>query len=148
MGFGYQSLVFAGSLAGSLALGGTPSRADVAVERDIGDYLIKAIQHCWNMPANTHSIARVQVSLNKDGSLAGPPKILGPVTTPPDKVAESAVRAIARCAPFPRLTSYAAHYDMWRDVILTFNPGEDSPGELPAADALDKLFEKYRKKAK
>ncbi|RWO50066.1 MAG: hypothetical protein EOS12_03955 [Mesorhizobium sp.] len=148
MGFGYQSLVFAGSLAGSLALGGTPSRADVAVERDIGDYLMKAIQHCWNMPANTHSIARVQVSLNKDGSLAGPPKILGPVTTPPDKVAESAVRAIARCAPFPRLTSYAAHYDMWRDVILTFNPGEDSPGELPAADTLDKLFEKYRKKAK
>ncbi|WP_206529155.1 cell envelope integrity protein TolA, partial [Mesorhizobium sp. M7A.F.Ca.CA.004.06.1.1] len=104
MGFGYQSLVFAGSLAGSLALGGTPSRADVAVERDIGDYLMKAIQHCWNMPANTHSIARVQISLNKDGSLAGPPKILGPVTTPPDKVAESAVRAIARCAPFPRLT--------------------------------------------
>ncbi|RUU10952.1 hypothetical protein EOD10_19705 [Mesorhizobium sp. M7A.T.Ca.TU.009.01.3.2] len=148
MGFGYQSLVFAGSLAGSLALGGTPSRADVAVERDIGDYLMKAIQHCWNMPANTHSLARVQVSLNKDGSLAGPPKILGPVTTPPDKVAESAVRAIARCAPFPRLTSYAAHYDMWRDVILTFNPGEDSPGELPAADALDKLFEKYSKKAK
>ncbi|RWN46980.1 MAG: hypothetical protein EOS03_11480 [Mesorhizobium sp.] len=109
---------------------------------------MKAIQHCWNMPANTHSIARVQISLNKDGSLAGPPKILGPVTTPPDKVAESAVRAIARCAPFPRLTSYAAHYDMWRDVILTFNPGEDSPGELPAADTLDKLFEKYRKKAK
>ncbi|AZV22289.1 MAG: hypothetical protein EOQ39_07395 [Mesorhizobium sp.] len=148
MGFGYQSLVFAGSLAGSLALSGTPSRADVAVEHDIGDYLMKAIQHCWNMPANTHSIARVQISLNKDGSLAGPPKILGPVTTPPDKVAESAVRAIARCAPFPRLTSYAAHYDMWRDVILTFNPGEDSPGELPAADALDKLFEKYSKKAK
>lgn len=148
MGFGHQSLVFAGSLAGSLALSGTPSRAEVTAERDIGDYLMKAIQHCWNMPANTRSIARVQISLNKDGSLAGPPKILGPATPPPDKVAESAVRAIMRCAPFPGLTSYAAHYNMWREIILTFNPGEDTSGELPAADVLDKLFEKYSRKTK
>jgi hypothetical protein len=148
LGFGRQSLVFAGSLAGSLALSGTPSRADVAVERDIGAYLMKAIQHCWNVPANIRSIARVQISLNKDGSLAGPPKIVSPVTPPPDKVAESAVRAIMRCAPFPGLTSYAAHYNMWREIILTFNPGEDTSGELPAADVLDKLFEKYSRKTK
>lgn len=120
----------------------------MAAQRDIGDYLMKAIQVCWNMPANTRSVARVQIRLNKDGSLAGPPKIVSPVTPPLDKVAEAAVRAITRCAPFPGLTSFAAHYDMWRDVILTFNPGEDSPGELPAVDALDKLFEKYSKKTK
>lgn len=100
------------------------------------------------MPANTRSVARVRISLNKDGSLAGPPKIVSPVTPPLDKVAEAAVRAITRCAPFPGLTSFAAHYDMWRDVILTFNPGEDSPGEPLAADAIDKLFEKYSKKTK
>jgi hypothetical protein len=143
-----QSLLFASSLAVSLALGGSTSRADEAVHRDIGDYLMKAIQICWNMPANTSSIARVQIHLNKDGSLAGPPKILGPVTPPPDKVAESAVRAITRCAPFPGLTSYAAQYDLWRDVVLTFDPGEDTSDKPLGIDAkaLDRLLEKNHKK--
>ena len=141
-----QSLVFASSLAVSLASGGSTGRADEVVQRDIGDYLMKAIQICWNMPANTSSIARVQISLNKDGSLAGPPKILGPVT-PPDKVAESAVRAITRCAPFPGLTSYAAQYDLWRDVVLTFKPPEysDKPLGIDVKE-LDQLLEKNRKK--
>jgi hypothetical protein len=148
----FRSLVFASSLAASFLSGGGSSRADadMATQRDVGDYLMKAIQVCWNIPANTRSVARVQISLNKDGSLAGPPRILSPVTPPLAKVADAAVRAITRCAPFPGLTSYAAHYDMWRDVILTFNPGEDPPGELPAADASDieKLLDEYSKKAK
>ena len=143
-----QSLVFAASLAASLLLTGGVSRADVAVQRDIGDYLMKAIQFCWNIPVNTRGIARVKISLNKDGSLSGPPKILGPVTPLPDKLAESAVRAIARCAPFPGLTSYAAHYELWRDVVLTFNPGEDTSDKPLGIDAkeLDQLLEKYGKK--
>jgi hypothetical protein len=109
----------------------------VASTRDIGDYLMKAIQVCWIMPANTTRVARVQISLNKDGSLAGPPKIISPVTPPPDKVAEAAVRAITRCAPFPGLIPYAAHYDLWRDVILTFNPAEDTAGGPPAVGVND-----------
>lgn len=67
----FHGLVLVFSLAGALVWSGA-SRADVTVARDIGDYLMKAIQVCWNMPANTHSVARVQISLNKDGSLAGP----------------------------------------------------------------------------
>ena len=146
--FSRQNLVFAASLVGSLALGSGVSRADVAVERDVGDYLKKAIQLCWSIPVNTHSTARVQISLNKDGSLAGPPKILDPVTPPPDKLAESAIRAITRCAPFPGLTSYAAHYDLWRDVVLTFDPGENTSDKPLGIDAneLDQLLEKYGKK--
>jgi len=145
--FSRQNLVVAASLVGLLALGGGVSRADVAVERDVGDYLKKAIQLCWSIPVNTHSTARVQISLNKDGSLAGPPKTLDPVTPPPDKLAESAIRAITRCAPFPGLTSYAAHYDLWRDVVLTFNPAEAPPAGPSKVDAndIDKLLEKYKK---
>jgi hypothetical protein len=37
---------------------------------------------------------------------------------------------------------------MWRDVVLTFDTGEASPGEPLAADAIDKLLEKYSKKTK
>jgi len=146
----FHSLLFVRSLAGFLLLSCGTSRADVAVQRDVGDYLMKAIQVCWNMPADTRSIARVRISLNKDGSLAGPPKIVGPVTPQLDKVAEAAIRAITRCAPFPGLTSYAAHYDMWRDVVVTFDPAEASPSKPLAVDAndIDKLLEKYRQKAK
>ena len=141
-----QSLVFAASLAASLLLTGGTSRADV--QHDIGDYLMKAIQLCWNIPVNTRGIARVKISLNKDGSLSGPPKILDPVTPPPDKVAELAVRAITRCAPFPGLTSYAAHYELWRDVVLTFKPEEYSSGKPLGIEAkdLEELLDKYSKK--
>jgi membrane protein involved in colicin uptake len=143
----FHQLVFVSGLAGALASSCGAGRADVALTRDIGDYLMKAIQVCWNMPADTTSVTRVRISLNKDGSLAGPPKILGPVTPSPDKVAEAAVRAITRCAPFPGLASYAAHYDMWRDVVLTFRPVPDTTGGPSAvgADDIDKLLEKYRK---
>lgn len=141
-----RGLLFAWSLVVVFASSGGVGRADV--QRDVGDYLMKAIQPCWNQPANTHSIARVQIRLNKDGSLAGPPKVLGPVTSQPDKVAEAAARAITRCAPFPGLTPYAAHYDLWRDVILTFNPAEDTSDQPLGVDEkdLEKLLEKYRKK--
>ena len=143
----FRGLVFICSLAGALVSSGGPSRADVAVTRDIGDYLMKAIQVCWNMPANATRVARVQISLNKDGSLAGPPRILGPVKPPLDKVAEAAVRAITRCSPFPGLIPYAAHYDLWRDVVLTFNPAEAPPAGPSKVDAndIDKLLEKYKK---
>ena len=139
--------MFVWSLASTIVSTCGTSRADVALTRDIGAYLTKAIQVCWIMPANATSIARVRISLNKDGSLAGPPKILSPVTPPLDKVAEAAVRAITRCAPFPGLVPYAAHYALWRDVVLTFNPAEAAPGRPPEMDAndLNKLLEKYQK---
>lgn len=139
-------MMFVWSLAGALVSCGS-SRADVATSRDVGDYLMKAIQACWVMPANTTSVARVRISLNKDGSLAGPPKIVSPVTPPRDKVTEAAVRAIARCAPFPGLIPYAAHYDLWRDVVLTFHPAQDTMGGPPAVGVndIDKLLEKHKK---
>ncbi len=140
--------MFAASLAGAVAFGGGGSRADGAVERDIGEYLKKAIQLCWSIPVDDHSIVRVQFSLNEDGSLAGPPKILSPAPPTPDKVAEAAVRAISLCAPFSRLTSYTAHYDLWRDVVLTFDPGQDTSDRALGIDAkeLDQALEKFRKK--
>ncbi|TPL51758.1 cell envelope integrity protein TolA [Mesorhizobium sp. B2-4-6] len=143
-----RASVFALSFAILLALSGGVSRADVALQRDIGAYLMRAIQVCWIPPAGTHGVARVKISLNKDGSLAGPPRILSPVTPSPDEVAEAAVRAIRRCAPFPGLTSYADHYDLWRDVVLTFNPAEDTSQKPLGIDAkdLEKLLEKYSKK--
>lgn len=86
--------------------------------------------------------------MNKDGSLAGPPKIVGPVTPPRDKVAEAAIRAITRCAPFSGLASYAAHYDLWRDIVVTFNPADDPAALHPPVNVndLDKRLEKYKAK--
>lgn len=142
-----RGLALAGILAGSFALSGSASAAETAVQQDIGDYLMKAIELCWAPPVGTRSVARIQISLNKDGSLAGPPKILGPVMPSPDKVAESAARAVTRCAPFSRLTSYAAHYDLWRDVVLTFKL-EDTQSDGPAAvdaDDLKKLMDSHKK---
>ncbi|MBZ9794645.1 cell envelope integrity protein TolA [Mesorhizobium sp. ES1-4] len=144
---GRSRLVFAGTLAALLVSGGGSSGAEPAVQRNIGDYLMKAVQPCWNMPANTTSVIRVQITLNEDGSLAGPPKIVGPLAPPRDQVAEAAVRAITRCAPFPGLASHVAHYDLWRDIIVTFSPAEDPAAGHPPVDIndLDRLLGKYEK---
>jgi len=140
-------MMFVCSLAGALMSSCGSSRADAAVTRDIHDYLMKAIQACWAMPANATSVARVRISLNKDGSLAGPPRILGPVKPPLDKVGEAAVRAITRCAPFSGLVPFAVHYHLWRDVVLTFRPAQDTTDGPPAVGAndIDKFLEKHKK---
>ncbi|MGX5831888.1 hypothetical protein [Mesorhizobium sp. 43Arga] len=108
---------------------------------------MKAIQACWAVPADATSVARVRISLNKDGSLAGPPKILDPLKPLRDKVVEAAVRAITRCAPFSGLMPYAAHYHLWREVVLTFRPAQDTTDRPPAVrvNDIDKLLEKYKK---
>ncbi|WP_181174122.1 hypothetical protein [Mesorhizobium sp. B2-3-11] len=41
----------------------------------------------------------------------------------------------------------AAHYDLGRDIVVTFNPADDpAAGHLPLdVNDLDKLLEKYKK---
>jgi|GEM_PF-5257838 len=87
------------------------------------DALRARIQQCWNPPAGQMSgrdlSVRLLIKMNPDGSLAGPPKVLD---SPPRNqiVAESALRAVQRCAPYRFMPREA--YDEWKTLELNFDP--------------------------
>ncbi|MGB5092800.1 MAG: hypothetical protein WBN97_05765 [Parvibaculum sp.] len=88
------------------------------------------MQKCWSLPAGAANpeelIVKVRVYLNLDGSLAQPPELMdqtrmltgGPFYR---AAAESAIRAIRRCAPYKMP---ADKYSSWQEIELNFDPRE------------------------
>lgn len=105
------------------ALGTVRGRAASLSQTEI-DALRAQIQRCWSPPVGVieadQLIVRVQLDLNQDGTLLGEPKLVNSGSNPLFRqAAESAMRAIRRCAPY-RLP--IAKYDVWRSVEVTFDP--------------------------
>jgi colicin import membrane protein len=126
------AMILAASVAGCLTsadnYGAENGRARPAISQAELSRLVAALRdqlhRCWMPPAGT-GVPRVTVRfrLNQDGTLAGDPAVL-----PGDgqngrfqPAAESALRAVRACTP---LRLPAAHYDVWEDVEITFDPRE------------------------
>ncbi|MEM8986749.1 MAG: hypothetical protein AAGC95_08505 [Pseudomonadota bacterium] len=96
------------------------------------DALRSAMYRCWTVPAGAPEpeklVVRVRVKLNRDGSLQGQPEVLdrGRINASGDPylrlAAESAQRAVLRCAPY---NLPADKYDGgWEEITMTFNPAD------------------------
>lgn len=88
------------------------------------DALRAQIEACWNFPAGVvdakQLIVKVQLQLNRDGSVLAEPVVTNRSGHPQFQLAvEAATRAIRRCQPY-RLP--IAKYEAWRDVEVTFDP--------------------------
>jgi len=88
------------------------------------DALRAQIQACWNPPAGVldadQLIVKVQLLLNRDGSVQAEPVVTNRSSHPQFQLAaESATRAIRRCQPYKLPI---AKYEVWRDVEVTFDP--------------------------
>ena len=88
------------------------------------------MRRCWSVPAgaaNAQSlVVRIKVFLRPDGSLAQPPQLIDSSRLQSGDsyfraAADSAMRAIRRCAPF-RMP--ADKYQSWREIDLNFDPRE------------------------
>src|SRR5204863_9437429 len=89
-----------------------------------------AVERCWSVPAGARDAQSLRVTtrvfLNPDGTLAKTPEIVDEARmnrTGEENfrtAAESARRAVQRCAPYRMLP--ANKYDTWREVELTFDP--------------------------
>lgn len=87
------------------------------------------IRQCWNIPVGAKDVAEmrieIRIRLNPDGTLRGQPRVGDARRMQSDHVfravAESAVRALRkpRCSP---LRLPFAHYDIWKDITLNFDP--------------------------
>lgn len=88
------------------------------------------MRRCWSVPAGAANaedlVVQIKVYLNPDGSLAQPPKLVNQARLSAGDAyfrtaAESAMRAIRRCAPFKMP---AEKYSGWRELDLNFDPRE------------------------
>ncbi len=89
----------------------------------------RQVSECWSFPAGAKGaenlIIPIRIQLTPDGNLMGAPDIQNKDAMSSNGyyrvAAEAATRAIRRCAPFELPKD---RYDMWRDIILNFNPSE------------------------
>lgn len=94
------------------------------------DAIAGRLRACWNLDPGAMGIKdmiiEVRVFLNKDGTVRDA-KILDTSRYSSDKafrsVAESARRAVYVCQPYSIFANrYADKYDMWKTMLLRFNP--------------------------
>lgn len=112
------------TLSNTPALGTSTGRAASLSQNEI-DALRARIQQCWNPPAGVAEardlIVQVRILFRPDGSLAAEPRLINQGGSGYQQIAaESALRAIRRCAPYSFMP--AAKYEAWKDVEVTFDP--------------------------
>lgn len=99
---------------------------------DLKDALLSQMRECWNIPVGAPNpeqlIVQVRVFLAPDGSLAQPPQLepasrAAAASNPYMRsAAEAALRAINVCEPYKHLPP--EKYDVWREVVMTFDPSK------------------------
>ncbi len=103
----------------------TDLQRGVAAQTDVAQVvalLHQQLYACWAPPAGAKIIVTVRFTLNEDGSLAGVPTLVKTTAGARSRaVAESALLAVQRCAPF-KLP--ADTYEVWKDVEVVFDPHE------------------------
>ena len=92
------------------------------------DYVKSKMQKCWSVPAGARDakdlVVIVRISLTPDGGLRGAPELVNTERLGEEYfrvAAESALRAIRRCAPYELPQ---ASYEQWREMELKFDPRE------------------------
>lgn len=116
-----------GDALNSLASKGTSTGSSSTLSASELSMFMAKIKGCWDVPAgiadaNSVPVLPITIQLNRDGSLASQPRI--DIQVPPGPmqiVAESALRAILKCAPYTMFRQ--SNYEAWRILPLGFDPG-------------------------
>ncbi len=106
-----------------VARGVPEGRSDRMTANEI-DAFRAQISRCWTPPVGGLGgdaiIVKLRIGLSENGSLMRPPEISNSVSSPFFRpAADSAVRAVVQCQPYQMP---AEKYDLWRDMLLTFDP--------------------------
>jgi TolA protein len=122
-----QRLAAAGDTLNHTPTLGLPTGTAAQLSQSELDALRARLAQLWNPPAGAKNpeelVVLVRMRLNPDGSLAAQPTVLNSGSSPLFVAArDSAVRAINRGQPFTMLRP--EHYDLWKDVEITFDPRE------------------------
>jgi colicin import membrane protein len=94
----------------------------------LGGIIKEQMERCYVVPVAAASakvtLPRIDVRFNPDGSLASEPKIVQVGPTDLDRVvAETALRAVRRCAPYRIPAQFAPYYEDWKYWRVEFEAG-------------------------
>ncbi|WP_315924657.1 hypothetical protein [Mesorhizobium sp. SP-1A] len=109
------------------SLGGEKTTGGNKLSQNEMDALRQKLGGCWNIPAGVDDAETLKVSvrfrLDRSGALEGRPEIIkgGAASGPGRTAAESAVRAVQKCAPFNLPSD---KYDTWAEVVVNFDPSD------------------------
>jgi outer membrane biosynthesis protein TonB len=109
-------------------IGSIEGHADAAMTQSEIAALKARLYRCWNPPVAVREAANlvvtVRIDLLVDGSLASAPQVVSAGFDPLYQVAaESAVRAVAECAPFGDILR-PEKYALWNEIEFVFDPRE------------------------
>ena len=109
------------------ALGGEKNTGGNKLSQNEMDALRQKLGGCWSIPAGVDDADTLKVSvrfrLDRSGELEGRPQVVkgGASSGPARTAAESAVRAVQKCAPF---NLPADKYDTWSEIVVNFDPSD------------------------
>jgi colicin import membrane protein len=109
---------------------GAPEGRDRQISASELAILAQIIRSCvqskWNVLGGgegaQHTIVKLRLRFNPDGTLAGAPVVMNPQSTPTFlAISDSAIRAAEACQPY---SLPPAKYETWKDIVLNFDPRE------------------------
>lgn len=97
---------------------------DDQLSATIIEALVQRIRQCWVVPPGAREaniVVKVHFGLNLDGTVVGAPEVMNRDGDPLfDATARSAVAAVLECQAYGFLPP--DKYDLWKDLIINFNP--------------------------
>jgi colicin import membrane protein len=104
---------------------GTPTGNAPKLSQSEIDALRSRLMQAWNLPAGVQNPEELKVTvvihIGRDRRLSGPPRVLTSGTTPMFQAArDNAMRAVFMSQPFDMLRP--EHYDLWKEIEITFDP--------------------------
>jgi outer membrane biosynthesis protein TonB len=120
-----QRVASAGDLPNSAPPLGLDKGKDTQLSQTEVGALRARLQQLWSPPVGAKDPQELtldlEIRLNPDGTLSGPPIVLTSGNSPLFMAArDSAVRAVFRGQPYTMLRP--EHYELWKDVVVTFDP--------------------------
>jgi len=121
-----QRQAIAGATIASPTLGTAMGNASQLSQSEL-DALRARLMGLWNPPVGIQNpeeyVIRIRLSIGRDRKLNAPPLVVSSGHGQLFNTArDSAVRAVLRGQPFDMLK--ADHYDVWKDIEVTFDPRE------------------------
>lgn len=126
-----QRVAAAGATLNSTAALGAPTGVAARMTQTELDALRARLMALWNPPAASRNVEElmvvVRIKLTPDGRVVGAPQVLNNGSNVLFQAArDSALRAIYRGQPFDMLQP--AHYELWKEMDITFDPRDLLPG--------------------
>jgi len=96
---------------------------------ELGDMIREQVAGCWRIDGGRQEarslVVPIRVRLSSDGRLIGQPEVQEPGRYSSDgyyrSAADAAVRAVIGCSP---LRLPPQDYNLWRDLVLNFDPSQ------------------------